>query len=323
VPRGTQPERNTDKMLITPKELFAHCLSEGYMAGAFNVFNLDSLFAVLEAAKRENSPVIVQLSGGSKKYSADPCFLTETIISAAGRCEIPVMFQHDHCMSLAECRRMISWGIPSVMYDGSHLSLEENKANTAELVEYAHSKGVWVEAEIGRLPGFEDEVFSDENLFTDPETAAAFVAATGCDSLAVAVGTSHGGILSDTSLPFQRERLKAIQKVLPAYPLVLHGGASLDKVLIDGVNAQGAAVPYMRNVSEPDIASCKGLGVVKVNMDVDNFMVFTTAVRKSITQQPDKYDPRIYLGQGWEAFGAQVRHKMRNVLGSSGRADSI
>jgi fructose-bisphosphate aldolase, class II len=304
-------------MLIHPKDLFSDCLKRNYMIAAFNVFNLDSATAVLEAAAKEYSPVILQISMGTRKYTASLPLFIDVLRLCTNNYNIPVILHHDHCPSVEASKEAIDMGIPSVMYDGSHLSFEENVESTREITDYAHKRGIWVEAELGSIPGFEDETFSDKAVFTDPEMAKAFVEKTNCDSLAIAVGTSHGGVLSEHSLKIDFMQLKKISRVLPGYPLVLHGGASLSKELIDSVNSQGAKVPYMRNVSETDIALCRNYGVVKVNMDVDNFMVYTTKVRETLNQRPDKYDPRIYLKEAKMAFEEQVRHKMKNVLNSA------
>jgi fructose-bisphosphate aldolase class II len=292
-----------------------------YMAGAFNVFNLDTLMAVVSAAEAEQSPVIVQVSMGTRRYTRDFPFFIETLRRAAAAAKVPVMIQHDHCASLADCIAAAEEGFPAVMFDGSHLPPEENIRQTKEAVLAAHENGAWLEAELGNLPGFEDDIFSESNVYTDPEEAYNFVRETGCDALAVAVGTSHGGVLSEESLPLDFTRLEEIHHKLPGCPLVLHGGASLPRELIDAINAEGAQVPYFRNAAEEDIARCGNLGVCKVNMDVDNFMVFSTAVRRVLNRQPGKYDPQIYLREGRDAFEAEVGHKMRSVLHSSGKAD--
>ncbi|QQO10108.1 class II fructose-bisphosphate aldolase [Breznakiella homolactica] len=307
-------------MLVQARELFHHSLENKYMTGAFNVFNFDTLTAVVAAAEAERSPVIIQVSMGARKYAEDFRLFLECIHKVIETCAVPVLLQHDHCSTFEACREAIEWGIPAVMFDGSHLRFEENIERTRELAGYAHARGVWVEAELGSLPGFEDEVFSAENKYTEPDQAARFIEESGCDALAVAVGTSHGGVLSDESLPLAFDRLAEIHAALPDFPLVLHGGASLEKDLIDAVNAAGARVPYLRNASEADVSECRRYGVCKVNMDVDNFMAYTTAVLETLREKPDKYDPRVYLRPARDAFKNQVRHKMRNVLRSSDKA---
>ena len=304
-------------MLVQPRDLFPGCLKENYMIGAFNVFNLDTATAVLEAAAGEHSPAILQVSMGARRYAASLPLFIEVLRLCIEHYDVPVILHHDHCPSVEACKEAIDMGFPSVMFDGSHLPFEENVKATREVTAYAHKRNRWVEAELGSIPGFEDEVFSDKAVFTDPEMAKSFVEKTGCDSLAVAAGTSHGGVLSEHSLKLDFAQLEKIRRALPGYPLVLHGGASLPEELIDAVNAQGAKVPYMRNVSESDIALCRNYGVVKVNMDVDNFMVYTTKVRETLNRHPDKYDPRVYLKEAKTAFEEQVRHKMRDVLHSA------
>ena len=198
--------------LVTMKRLFDHAMKEKYTVGAYNVFNLDTLVAVLQAAEKEDSPVIVQLSMGSREYQ--PYF--ETFVRCvklyAEAVHVPVGLNHDHCKTVENAKEAIDYGIPSVMFDGSHLSFEENVASTREIVRYAHECGAWVEAELGKMAGFEDEVFAESTQFTDPHQAAEFIRLTGCDSLAVSVGTSHGGVAGDSSLKLSAARFpKAIR----------------------------------------------------------------------------------------------------------------
>jgi fructose-bisphosphate aldolase class II len=305
--------------LVKPGELFQKAYREGYALGAFNVFNLESVQAVLKAAELEKSPVIVQVSMGARKYVGDVRLLVQLIKFMAEPLEVPVCLHHDHCTDLEVCKNSIDLGFASVMIDGSKLDFEANIKLVKQVTDYAHAKGVWVEAELGSLPGFEDEIFSDNNHYTNPDDVAEFVARSGCDSLAVAVGTSHGGVKGDYDLQIDLERLQKIAAILPGYPLVLHGGASLPVELVDIMNRYGGKVEYMRNASEQSITKAVKAGVGKVNMDVDNFYAYTGAVRRMMVENPEIYDPRKYTALGREAFLVEVRHKMQAVVLSSGR----
>jgi fructose-bisphosphate aldolase class II len=305
--------------LVKPGELFKKAYQEGYALGAFNVFNLESIQAVLRAAVLEKSPVIVQVSMGTRKYVGDIRTLVQLIKIMAEPLDVPVCLHHDHCTDLEVCKNSIDIGFASVMIDGSQLDFEANIKLVKRVADYAHAKGVWVEAELGSLPGFEDEIFSEHNHFTNPDDVAEFVGRSGCDSLAVAVGTSHGGVKGDCDLQIDRERLQKIAAYLPGYPLVLHGGASLPVELVDALNRYGGQVEYMRNASEPSITKAVKAGVCKVNMDVDNFYAYTAAVRQFLVESPEIYDPRKYTAVGRETFMNEVRHKMRAVVLSSGR----
>ncbi|WP_341540139.1 class II fructose-bisphosphate aldolase [Hydrogenispora ethanolica] len=305
--------------LVKPGEIFKKAYQEGYALGAFNVFNLESIQAVLQAAAMERSAVIVQVSMGTRKYVGDVERFVKLIAMMAEPLTVPVCIHHDHCADFETCQKSIDSGFASVMVDGSMLTFEENIRLVRKVADYAHAKGVWVEAELGSLPGFEDDFFSEENHYTDPDDVVEFVRRSGCDSLAVAVGTSHGGIKADRDLTIDMERLQKISQNLPGYPLVLHGGASLTAAYIDTINRYGGKVESMKNVPERLIKETVRSGVCKVNMDVDNFNAYTAAVRKLMAERPEIYDPRKYSAVGREAFMAEVRHKMRDVVLSSGR----
>lgn len=305
-------------MIVGFHELYAHALRNRYIVGAFNIFNYDTLCAVLEAAEEEQSPVIIQVSMGVRKYVLNFKQFVEMIRMAAGNAAVPVCINHDHCPTVEAAVQAVDIGVNGVMFDGSHLPFEENVRCTREVVEYAHKNGVFVEAELGRLPGFEDEIFAEHVEFTDPAAAKSFVHLTGCDSLAVSAGTSHGGVKGEADLPLHFGVLDRIQKELPGFPLVLHGAASLPVHLIRDINLQGGSVEVMRNCGEDSIRKSAAYGICKANMDVDNFLAFTGAVRWKLNEQPDQYDPRIYLKQGKEAWKQEVRRKMSRVLESSG-----
>lgn len=306
--------------LKQPGELFRQAAARRYCLGAFNTFSLESLLAVLEAAQAQRSPVILQVSMGARGYVRHFESYVETMRRMAVHYDIPCFIQHDHCGSFEACREAVEAGCQAVMYDGSHLSYEENARETRRVADYAHRHGVWVEAELGSLPGFEDLVFAEKAVFTDPALVGRFIDETGCDALAVAVGTSHGGVRGEDYLPLDLALLEEIVSRRPGYPFVLHGAASLPPALIDACNRQGGRVEYLRNCSEESIAAAVKAGVRKVNMDVDNFLVFTTEVRRFLREQPAVYDPRKYLKPAMAAFQREVEHKISAVLGSAGMA---
>jgi len=306
-------------MLIHPRELYAHALGEGYTVGAFNAASLEMLQAIIGAAEAERSPAFVMVSMGARKYVGDfPRFVQVMRLYAQAAC-VPLVVHHDHCQTVQAAREAIDAGCQSVMFDGSHLPFEENVAKTKEIADYAHEHDCVVEAELGCLPGFEDMVFSEKAVYTDPALAVQFVAESGCDSLAIAAGTSHGGVRADGYLPLDLDRIREIHEALPGFPLVLHGAASLPPALIEECNAWGGRVEFLRNCSEEAIRAASYLGVCKANMDVDNFLCFTTAIRRFFAESPELYDPRKYLAPARAAFREEVAHKMRHVLRSAGR----
>jgi fructose-bisphosphate aldolase class II len=305
--------------LVDMGRLMDDALKKKYTIGAYNVFNLDTISAVLEAAEEENSPVILQMSMGSRKYQYNVPRFVEVIKLYAQAAEVPVSINHDHCLKTEDAKSAVDLGFLSVMFDGSHLDYETNINRTREIADYAHSKGVWVEAELGSLPGMEDEVFSENAAFTDPDLVVDYIKRSKCDSLAVSIGTTHGGVKADNYLPLHFEILEKIHNALGDFPLVLHGAASLPEHLVKEVNQYGGKVKQLRNCSEEDIAACREYGICKANMDVDNFLLCTARLRKVLLEIPEKYNPRGYLREAREAFKIEVKHKMRNVSGSSGK----
>ena len=305
--------------LKNPKEIYDHAIKNDYALGAFNTFSLETALAVMDAAEEMRSPAIIQVSMGARKFVKNLDVYVEMLRRLADKYEVPFFIQHDHCPTVEACKEAIEAGCQSVMFDGSHLPYEDNVEQTKEIVEYAHKRNIWVEAELGCLPGFEDFVFAEKAVYTNPQKAKEFIALTGCDALAVAVGTSHGGVRGDDYLPLDLELMKKIAAEKPGYPFVLHGAASLPPELITACNEQGGKVEYLRNCSEESIAAAVKAGAKKVNMDVDNFLVYTTEVRKFLNEKPSIYDPRKYLKPAEEAFQREVMHKMLKVRGSSGQ----
>ena len=305
--------------LVSPGALMKEARERGCALGAFNVFSLESLLAVLNAAENRKAACIVQVSVGARRYVKNFPLFVKVMRMYAEASAAPVFIQHDHCKLFEECRTAVEAGVQAVMFDGSHLSFEENIESTRAVVEMAHSNGVWVEAELGRIPGFEDTVFSGHAEYTDPDKAMEFIERSGCDALAVSVGTSHGGVLTDKSLPIEFSLLENIVGKRQGYPFVLHGGASLPEALIDECNEQGAEVPAWKMCTEEDIRRAVECGISKVNMDVDNFLVATTAARRFLNEKPEIYDPRKYLTPAYEAFRKEVEYKFEAVLMSAGR----
>lgn len=304
--------------LVRMKELLQDALEKHYTVGAFNFFDLNMLYAIMEAAKAEDSPVIVQICMGGRNYMKSFPRMVRIVKEYCSDYGIPTVLNHDHCPTVEEAMYAIDCGIDSVMFDGSALSFEDNVRQTKRIVAYAHGRGAAVEAELGCLPGFEDMVFAETAVLTDPKSAKRFVELTQCDALAVSVGTAHGGVLTTEHLPLYFDRLQSIMEAVPELPLVLHGAASLPAELFERINQWGGRVEQMRICSEKDISKCGAYHVCKANMDVDNFIVYTAEIRKKLMTEPQEYNPKGYTEAAREAFMEEVRHKMRDVTRSTG-----
>ncbi len=304
--------------LITSTEIFKKAYEGNYAIGAFNVNNMEIIQGIVEAAKEERSPLILQVSAGARKY-ANPIYLKKLVEAAIEDSNLPIVLHLDHGEDFEICKQCIDDGFTSVMIDASHYEFEKNIEITKKVVEYAHSKGVVVEAELGRLAGVEDavNVSAKDATYTDPEQAAEFVEKTGVDSLAIAIGTSHGAykFKGEPSLDF--ERLKQIQTLLPNFPLVLHGASTVLPEFVNLCNQYGGNIPGAQGVPEEMIRKAAQIGVCKVNIDTDLRLAMTAAIRKDIMDNPDNFDPRKYLGAGRTAIKEMVKHKIRNVLGSN------
>ena len=305
--------------LISPKAMFARAYAEGYAVGAFNVNNMEIIQGIMEAGAAENSPLILQVSAGARKYAGQN-YIIKLIEAALMDTDLPVVLHLDHGADFAICKSCIDGGFTSVMIDGSHLPYEENIALTKQVVEYAHPRGVWVEAELGRLEGVEDDVVSEKTVYTDPAQAVDFVQRTGCDSLAIAIGTSHGAykFKGDAKLDF--DRLETITKLLPGYPLVLHGSSSVPQEFVEMANKYGGEVGGARGVPEELLRKAATFGVCKINIDTDIRLAMTASIRKHFAENPADFDPRAYLKPAREAVKLMVQHKIKNVLGCSGKA---
>lgn len=306
--------------LLGPKEMFAAAYAGHYAVGAFNVNNMEIVQGIMRAAAEEKSPVILQVSAGARKYAGQVYIMKLVEAALQEDPSVPVVVHLDHGPSFEMCRDCIDGGFTSVMIDGSHLPYEENIALTKKVVDYAHPRGVWVEAELGKLAGVEEHVTSAEHVYTDPDEAVDFVKRTGCDSLAVAIGTSHGAykFKGDAKLDFAR--LQAISDRLPGYPLVLHGASSVPQEFVELCNKYGGKVAGARGVPEEMLRKAAGMGVCKINVDTDIRLALTATIRQFFVEHPEQFDPRSYLAPAREAVKAMVAHKIRNVMGSSGKA---
>jgi fructose-bisphosphate aldolase class II len=259
------------------------------------------------------------VSAGARRY-AGQTYIVKLMEAALEESDLPLCLHLDHGQDFDICKQVIDAGFTSVMIDGSHHPFEENIRVTREVVDYAHERGVWVEAELGQLAGIEDDVSVEENVFTDPDEAAEFVERSGCDSLAVAIGTSHGAYKFKGEPKLDLERLERISKTLPGYPLVLHGASSVLPKYVDMANKYGGEIEGARGVPEEMLLRAARSGVCKINIDTDIRLAVTATLRKELAENPANFDPRKYLKPAREAVAHVVQHKMRHVLGSSGAA---
>lgn len=307
--------------LVTSKEMFKKAYKGGYAIGAFNVNNMEIIQGIVEAGKEENAPLILQVSAGARKY-AQPVYLKKLVEAAVEYSGLPIVLHLDHGDSFEICKSCVDDGFTSVMIDGSKYPFEENIALTKKVVDYAHSKGVVVEAELGRLSGIEDAVSVSERdaAFTDPDEAVEFVERTGVDSLAIAIGTSHGAYKFKGEPRLDFERLEKISSMLPNFPLVLHGASSVPQEFVEICNKYGGQIPGAKGVPEDMLRKAAEMGVCKINIDTDLRLAMTASIRKYLAENPSHFDPRQYLGPGREAIKQMVIHKMRDVLGCSGKA---
>ncbi len=307
--------------LIGPKEMFKKAYEGHYAIGAFNVNDMEIVQGITRAAAEEKSPVILQVSAGARKYAGQIYIMKLVAAALEEDPALPVVVHLDHGPSFEMCKDCIDGGFTSVMIDGSHLPFEENIALTKKVVDYAHPRGVWVEAELGKLAGIEEHVQSMEHVYTDPEEAREFVERTGCDSLAVAIGTSHGAykFKGDAKLDFPR--LEKIEAVLPkGYPLVLHGASSVPQKFVEMCNEFGGKVGGAKGVPEDMLRKAASMGVCKINVDTDIRLAMTAKIRQFFFEHPEQFDPRSYLGPARDAVKEMVAHKIRDVMGSSGKA---
>ena len=309
--------------LVTTKEMFKKAYEGGYAIGAFNVNNMEIIQGITEAAKEENAPLILQVSKGARNY-AKPIYLTKLVEAAIEDTGLPICLHLDHGDSFETCKSCIDGGFTSVMIDGSHLSFEENIAVTKKVVEYAHDRGVVVEGELGRLAGVEDEVkvSKEDSSYTQPEEVNEFVSKTGVDSLAIAIGTSHGAykFKPGTKPQLRFDILEEVGKLLPGFPIVLHGASSVIPEFVEEINKYGGKMDGALGVPEEMLRQAAGLAVCKINIDSDLRLAMTAAVRKHFAEHPSDFDPRQYLTPARTAIKEMVRHKLLTVLGCNGKA---
>ncbi|MFN3605009.1 MAG: class II fructose-1,6-bisphosphate aldolase [Leptonema sp. (in: bacteria)] len=305
--------------LVNPKALFQKALEGKYAIGAFNVNNMEILQGIVSAAKEENSPVILQISAGARKYAGHN-YIIKMVEAALMDANIPIVLHLDHGDSFEICKEVIDHGFSSVMIDGSHYPFEENIALTKKVVDYAHERGVFVEAELGKLAGIEEHVQSVEHVYTDPDQAVEFVERTDCDSLAIAIGTSHGAYKFKGTPKLDFERLKKIHSLMPNFPLVLHGASSVPKKFVDLANQYGSQIQDAQGVPEEMLREATQYGIAKINIDTDIRIAVIASIRKFLQENPKEFDPRKPFGAGRDAVKELVKHKIKNVLGSSNKA---
>ena len=288
--------------------------------GAFNVNNMEIIQAIVDAANAENSPVILQASSSAIKY-ARIGYLRKMVEAALEEYDIPVALHLDHGPDFETCKMCIDNGFSSVMIDGSKYSFEENVALTKQVVDYAHGKGVVVEAELGKLAGIEDEVnvSASDTMFTDPEQAREFVEKTGCNSLAIAIGTSHGAYKFKGEAKLRFDILKQVKEKIPNTPIVLHGASTVIPELVEMCNQYGGDIPGAKGVPDEMLHEASLSGVSKINVDTDLRLAMTAAIRKVFAEEPSVFDPRKYLLPARELITKTVQHKIRDVFGSSNK----
>ena len=309
--------------LVNTKEMFKKAYEGGYAIGAFNVNNMEIIQGITEAGKALNAPMILQVSAGARKY-ANHTYLVKLVEAAVEETGLPIALHLDHGDSFELCKSCIDGGFTSVMIDGSHLDYEENVALTKKVVEYAHAHGVTVEGELGQLAGIEDEVnvSAEDASFTDPDQVEDFVTRTGVDSLAIAIGTSHGAYKfkpgQNPQLRF--DILEEVSKRLPGFPIVLHGASSVVPEFVEMVNTYGGKMPDAIGIPEDMLRKAATMAVCKINIDSDLRLAMTGAIRKHFAESPDHFDPRQYLGDGRTAIKGMVEHKIKNVLGCNDKA---
>jgi len=309
--------------LVTTKEMFQKAYDGGYAIGAFNVNNMEIVQGITEAAKEVNAPLILQVSSGARKY-ANHTYLMKLVEAAIIETGLPIALHLDHGDTFELCQSCIDGGFTSVMIDGSHHSYEDNVALTKKVVDYAHARGVVVEGELGRLAGIEDDVnvSAEDASYTNPDQVVDFVTRTGVDSLAIAIGTSHGAYkFKPGQKPQLRfDILKEVEERLPNFPIVLHGASSVIPEFVEMINANGGQMPDAIGIPEDMLREAARSAVCKINIDSDLRLALTGTVRKYFNENPSHFDPRQYLKPAREAIKGLVKNKIVNVLGCDGKA---
>ena len=307
--------------LVTTKDMFEKSMKEHFAIGAFNVNNMEIIQGIVDAAAEQNSPVILQASSSAIKYARVP-YLKKMIEAALEEHDIPVVLHLDHGPDFETCKMCIDNGFTSVMIDGSKYDFEENVALTKKVVDYAHSHGVVVEAELGKLAGIEDDVnvSASDAMYTDPEQAKEFVERTGCDSLAIAIGTSHGAYKFKGEAKLRFDILAKVKELIPNTPIVLHGASTVIPEFVEQCNIYGGNIPGAKGVPDEMLHEASLSGVSKINVDTDLRLAMTGAIREVFTEDPSVFDPRKYLGAARTQIKDIVEHKIRDVFGSSNKA---
>ena len=324
--------------LVNTKEMFAKAIKGGYAIPAYNFNNMEQLQAIIQAAVETKSPVILQVSKGARAYANATLlrYMAQGAVEYAKElgCEKPQIVLHlDHGPNFEVCKDCIDSGFSSVMFDGSALPYDENVAETKKVVEYAHARGVTVEAELGVLGGVEDDVAAEASKYTNPEEVVDFVTKTGCDSLAISIGTSHGrckftpeqctrgpdGVLNPPPLAF--DVLEAIEKKIPGFPIVLHGSSSVPQEYVKIIEQYGGKIPDSVGIPEEQLRKAAKSAVCKINIDSDGRLAMTAAIRKHLAENPGDFDPRQYLKPARDELVKMYSRKNREVLGSAGHLD--
>ncbi len=309
--------------LVNTKEMFKAAYEGGYAIGAFNVNNMEIIQGIVEAGKKLNAPLVLQVSKGARAY-ANHTYLVKLVEAAVEETGLPIALHLDHGPDFETCKSCIDGGFTSVMIDGSHLPYEENVALTKKVVDYAHERGVTVEGELGQLAGVEDDVnvSAEDASYTNPDQVYDFVTRTGVDSLAIAIGTSHGAFKFK---PGQKPQLRfdileEVSKRLPGFPIVLHGASSVVPEFVDMINNYGGEMPDAIGIPEEMLRQSAQMAVCKINIDSDLRLAMTAAIRKHLAENPNHFDPRQYLKPAREAIQGMVEHKINTVLGCGGKA---
>ena len=309
--------------LVTTKEMFAAAYEGNYAIGAFNVNNMEIIQGIVQAGQKLNAPLILQVSKGARAY-ANHAYLVKLVEAALETTGLPIALHLDHGPDFETCKSCIDGGFSSVMIDGSHHPYEQNIAETRKVVEYAHARGVTVEGELGQLAGVEDDVnvSAEDASYTRPEQVEDFVARTGVDSLAIAIGTSHGAFKfkPGTKPQLRFDILEEVARRLPGFPIVLHGASSVPQEFIAEINRYGGAMDDAIGIPEDMLRQAARMAVCKINIDSDLRLALTAAVRKHLAENPSHFDPRDYLKPARAAIQAMVEHKIENVLGCKGKA---
>lgn len=307
--------------LVNSKEMFKKAYEGGYAIGAFNVNNMEIIQGIVEGATMENAPLILQVSAGARKY-ANHTYLMKLIEAAVETSGLPIVVHLDHGPDFETCKNCIDGGFTSVMIDGSHLPFKENIELTRRVVEYAHDRNITVEGELGRLAGVEDDikVSAEDSSYTRPEEVEEFVSKTGVDSLAIAIGTSHGAFKFTGEPKLRFDILEKVSERLPGFPIVLHGASSVIPEYVEMINKFGGNMANAKGVPEEMLRKAASMAVCKINIDSDLRLAFTGMIRKHFAEHPEHFDPRQYLTDARSALRDMVRHKIVNVLGCNNKA---